>query len=151
MRQKTNAFAALVASFVMLVGPAAAQQNAPSSAPETTAASVSEANAKIAVVQAHVNAYRSGDLDRFVATFAKDAEVHANGIIAIGHKEIRAFYRLNFQSGSPSLKLYDNGIDGEIVWISAGYVFPNGDEMCCSLSEYQVRDGKISFLRSALQ
>jgi len=147
MRQKTGLLAAATASFIMLGVPALAEENAPSMTP----ASVSEANARIAVVQAHIDAYRSGNLDRFVATFAKDAEVHANGIVAVGHKQIRAFYALNFQQGSPTLQLYDNGVDGDVIWIQAGYVFPNGDEMCCSISEYEVRDGKISFLRSAMQ
>ena len=123
----------------------------PASAEEKTPASVEQANARIAAVQAHIDAYRSGDLDRFVATFAKDAEVHAMGMTAIGHRQIKEIYRMNFQPGSPGLQIYDNGIDGDMIWASAGYVFPNGEEMCCSLSEYRVEGGKISFLRSDME
>lgn len=123
----------------------------PVSAEEKTPASVEQANARIAAVQAHIDAYRSGDLDRFVATFAKDAEVHAMGMTAIGHRQIKEIYRMNFQPGSPSVQIYDNGIDGDMIWVSAGYVFPNGEEMCCSLSEYRVEGGKISFLRSNME
>lgn len=123
----------------------------PASAEQQTPASVEQANARIAAVQAHIDAYRSGDLDRFVATFAKDAEVHAMGMTAIGHRQIKEIYRMNFQPGSPSLQIYDNGMDGDMIWVSAGYVYPNGEQMCCSLSEYRVQDGKISFLRSNME
>ena len=123
----------------------------PAAAEEQTPASLEQANARIAAVQAHLDAYRSGDLDRFVATFAPDAVVHSTGMVAVGHKQIRAFYALNFEAGAPRVQILDNGVDGDVIWMSAGYVFPNGDEMCCSLSEYQVRNGKISFLRSEMQ
>ncbi|UAB79538.1 nuclear transport factor 2 family protein [Erythrobacter sp. SCSIO 43205] len=123
----------------------------PSVAEEHTPASIADSNARIAAVQAHIDAYRSGDLDRFVATFAPDAEVYANGMSAVGHAQIKALYALNFKPGAPDLRIYDNGVDGDVVWMSAGYVYANGEEMCCSLSEYKVRGGKISFLSSNTQ
>lgn len=132
-----------------LGGPVLAE-NTPLPATEMSSNDIEAANARIAAVQAHLDAYRSGNLDRFVATFAEDAEVHSHGIVAVGHAQIKAFYRLNFQPGSPELRVLDNGVDGEVVWLSAGYVYSNGEEMCCSFSEYQVRSGKISFLRSQM-
>lgn len=116
--------------------------------PSVTHASTSEANARIAVVQAHIDAYRSGDLDQFVATFAKDAVVRADGFVAIGHEQIKALYALNFEPGAPGIRIHESVIDGEVVRVSIGYVFADGQEMCCSASEYEVTNGKVSFLRT---
>ena len=67
-------------------------------APEAQPASAlaEDANAQIAVIQAHMDAYRSGNIDRFVATFSKDAVVCANGYVAIGRDQIKVLYALNF-------------------------------------------------------
>lgn len=105
--------------------------------------------ASVAGVQRHVDAYRSGDIDRFVATFTPDAEVYANGMVAKGHAQIRALYRLNFERGAPSIRIHDSGISGGLVFLSVGYVLASGEEICCSYSEYEVTDGKISYLASS--
>ncbi|MEL6877070.1 MAG: nuclear transport factor 2 family protein [Pseudomonadota bacterium] len=102
-----------------------------------------------AVVQAHVNAYRSGSLDAFVATFAKDATVTANGLTATGHAEIRKLYSLNFKPGAPKIKIVESGLSGPNVYINAAYVFKDGREMCCSYSEYTIKNGKITYLVSS--
>ncbi|MEL7199243.1 MAG: nuclear transport factor 2 family protein [Pseudomonadota bacterium] len=102
--------------------------------------------AKVQAVQRHVDAYRSRDLDRFVATFAPDAEVYANGMVAKGHKQIRALYKLNFAPGSPRIVVKDSGISGPYVFVSIGYVLEDGSELCCSSSEYEVIDGKVTYL-----
>lgn len=99
-----------------------------------------------AVVQAHVNAYRTGNLDAFVATFAKDARVEANGMVAVGHAQIRAFYALNFKKGAPKLTVVDSGMSGPNVYITISYTFTDGREVCCSYSEYTIEDGKITQL-----
>ena len=116
-------------------------------------AALSESDAEIAArveaVQRHVDAYRSGNLDRFVATFTPDAEVYANGLVARGRDEIRALYRLNFAPGAPRIKIHDSGVSGRFVYLSVGYVLPDGEEMCCSYSEYEVIDGKISYLAAS--
>ena len=103
---------------------------------------------RMAAVQQHVEAYRSGDLDRFVATFTPDAVVRADGFVAMGHEQIRAMFELNFLPGSPSLRVHDSGIKGDTVYLNAGYVTQDGRELCCSYSEYEITDGKISFLRT---
>lgn len=105
--------------------------------------------AKVAAVQRHVDAYRSGSLDRFVATFTPNAVVQANGMTARGHREIRALYALNFAPGAPAIRIAESGLTGTGVFLSVGYVFDNGEEMCCSYSEYEISDGKISALRSS--
>ncbi len=98
------------------------------------------------VVQAHVNAYRSGNLDAFVATFSKDARVEANGMVAVGHSQIRALYALNFKPNAPKIKVMDSGMSGPNVYITVSYVFTDGSERCCSYSEYTVKNGKITDL-----
>lgn len=136
----------VLACFAM---PASAkEQSAP--APQMQPASVADANARIAVVQAHIDAYRSGNIDRFVATFAKDAVVRADGFVAVGHDQIKALYALNFEPGAPSIRVHDSGVAGDIVQVSVGYVFADGQEVCCSLSEYEVTNGKVSFLVSGM-
>ena len=102
--------------------------------------------AESAVVQRHVDAYRARDIDAFVRTFAPDAIVVANGLVAEGRSEIREFYKLNFAPEAPKIRVVSSGRIGETIYIEAAYVFPTGQEMCCSYSEYTVKDGMISFL-----
>mgnify|MGYP001815474923 CR=1 FL=1 len=118
-------------------GPPSQQTSAPSD------------QAKIAAVQRHVDAYRSGSLDRFVATFTPDAEVYANGMVAVGHAQIRALYAANFAPGAPSITIENSGLSNGQVFLSVGYVFDNGEQMCCSYTEYEVVGGKISYLESS--
>ena len=105
--------------------------------------------ANLAVVEAHIAAYRSGNLDRFVATFAPNAEVYANGMEARGHKEIRALYALNFTKGAPKVRIEETEAANGMVYVTVGYVFSDGQEMCCSLSEYEVVNGKIVYLSAS--
>ncbi len=130
----------------------AAQDTAQDTAQAAAPAADPVALAKVAAVQRHVDAYRSGDLDRFVATFTADARVVANGIVATGRAEIRALYAANFAPGAPSIRITDSGIEGGAVFLSVGYVFEDGQEMCCSYTEYEIDlasdGGQISALRS---
>ena len=105
-------------------------------------------NDDVRALQRHLDAYRSGDLDRFVATFAPDAVVRADGFVAIGHDQIKALYSLNFVPGAPTIRVHDRGLNGERIYISVGYVFEDGQEMCCSYSEYEITNGRISFLEA---
>ncbi len=130
---------------------AGAQSSAESGAGNTPASADADraGAAKAAAVQRHVDAYRTGSLDRFVATFTADARVEANGMVATGHREIRALYALNFALGAPAIRVTESGFTSTGVFLSVGYVFENGEEMCCSYSEYEVSDGKIALLRSS--
>ena len=112
-------------------------------APNATAQS---GDGAAAVVQNHVDAYRSGDLDRFVATFSKDATVVGNGVVAKGRSEIRAFYAPNFVASAPTIRIADSSMVGKEVYLSIAYIFADGSEQCCSSSYYTVRGGKISRL-----
>lgn len=89
----------VIASAIAMVGATAA--NAREIADQS--ADAQSANVRAKVIQNHIDAYRARDLERFAAIFAKDAEMYANGIVAKGHSQIRAFYRLNFAPGSPRL------------------------------------------------
>ncbi|MFL0357043.1 nuclear transport factor 2 family protein [Erythrobacter sp. GH1-10] len=105
--------------------------------------------AKARAVQEHVDAYRSGDLDRFVSTFTADATVVANGIVASGRQEIRALYSYNFVPGAPRVEIVESGMNGDRVYITVSYVFEDGGERCCSYSEYTVKGGKIARLETS--
>ena len=130
--------------------PCAAVAQEPAQPDVTSEANEAAAQAKIAAVQRHVDAYRSGDLDRFVATFAHDAIVRADGFVAMGRPQIRAMYELNFLPGSPALKVYESGIKGKNVYLSLGYVLESGQELCCSYTEYEINaEGKVSFLETS--
>ncbi|MHA7818912.1 MAG: nuclear transport factor 2 family protein [Erythrobacter sp.] len=126
--------------------PTGAAQEAPPDETRINNANKGAVAARVAAVQSHVDAYRSGNLDRFVATFTPDAEVYGNGLVARGRGEIRALYRSNFAPGAPSIRIHGSEVSGEFVYLTIGYILSNGDELCCSYSEYAVTDGKISYL-----
>ncbi len=138
----------ITASALLWNAPAIAQEQGTAPAPEAASQTAPDAQtlARISAVQNHVNAYRSRNMDRFIATFTPDAEVHANGLVAVGHDEIRAFYRLNFAPGAPTIRIDDSGVSGQYVFLSVGYVMLDGTEMCCSYSEYEITNGKVSYI-----
>lgn len=103
----------------------------------------------LATVEQHIASYRTGNLDRFVATFAPNAEVYANGMEARGHKEIRAIFALNFAKGAPKVRVEEIEVSNGMVYVTTAYVFANGEEICCALSEYEVVDGKIAYLSAS--
>lgn len=102
-----------------------------------------------AAIERHIEAYRSGNLDRFVATFAPDAEVYANGLTARGRAQIRDLYRLNFAPGAPKIRIESIEIGERYIFVSAGFVLPDGSEMCCSISEYEIVDGQVTYLAAS--
>ncbi|MEM9502195.1 MAG: nuclear transport factor 2 family protein [Pseudomonadota bacterium] len=114
----------------------------------TTVSAQSDTNEAEAVsaVQRHVDAYRSGSLDRFVATFAPDATVTVSGVTASGRAEIRAFYASNFADNPHTIRVVDSGMGNGFVYVTAAYTFSDKIERCCSYSEYEVRGGKIASL-----
>lgn len=101
---------------------------------------------EVAVVQAHIDAYRARNLNAFLGTFSDDAVLVYQGLTFRGRSEIRTAFSLNFQPDAPTIYLVDSGIQGEQVWMQAGYTFADGSDMCCSLSRYTVRGGKIVHL-----
>jgi len=127
-----------VAALAALAAPSASAQ--PQNANEQAA---------IRAVQAHIDAYRSWNLERFVATFAPDATVVANGMTATGHAQIRAFYAKNFEDVPHTIRIVDSAIDGSVVTVTIAYTFADGRERCCSYSEYVASGGKITFLSAA--
>ncbi|MEO9463376.1 MAG: nuclear transport factor 2 family protein [Marinomonas sp.] len=98
------------------------------------------------VIQGHVNAYRARDLDAFVATFAPDAVVVANGIPARGRASIRAFYAANFSPNAPTIRINASHMDGGRLYMEAAYIMADGSEMCCSQAHYTVENGLITRL-----
>ncbi|MEL6529498.1 MAG: nuclear transport factor 2 family protein [Pseudomonadota bacterium] len=100
------------------------------------------------VVQRNVDAYRAGDLDRFVATFAHDATVDFNGVQVTGQAQIHNIYRSNFAEGAPEIRIEESSMDGNRIFLKVAYVFADGSEACCSFSEYTIVQGKIVYLRA---
>lgn len=95
------------------------------------------------VVQRHVDAYRAGDLERFVATFAPDATVIVNGEEIRGHSRIYAFYRSAFADGANTIRITESDMRGDRIFLTVAYDFGDGAERCCSYHEFLVIDGKI--------
>lgn len=119
-------------------------------APQPAASSDQDIAARVAVVQRHVDAYRAGNLDRFVATFTPDAEVYAPGFVAVGRDQIRASYRLNFAPGAPRIRIHSSEVAGDLVFLTIGYVSPAGEELFCAYSEYGVTGDRISYVASSI-
>ena len=113
-------------------------------------------NERIAAVERQLAAYRAGDLDQFVASFTKDAIVRADGFVAIGHEQIRALYALNFEPGAPRIRVRETALENGKVVLTLAYISAAGEgageeageEWCCSTAEYEVTNGKVSFLRT---
>ena len=117
-------------------------------------------NERIAAVERQLAAYRAGDLDQFVASFTKDAIVRADGFVAIGHEQIRALYALNFEPGAPRIRVRETALENGKVVLTLAYISGaeegagegagegRGEEWCCSTAEYEVTNGKVSFLRT---
>lgn len=138
---------ALVAAGALCWTPlAAAQEGEPAALTKEEA----EIAARVAVVQGHIDAYRTGNLDRFMATFTPDAEVYADGYVARGQREIRAAYRMNFAPGAPKMRIENSGLAGQFVFITHALELSDGREVCCTYSEYEVRDGKISYVATSI-
>ncbi|MDJ0642648.1 MAG: nuclear transport factor 2 family protein [Erythrobacter sp.] len=95
------------------------------------------------VVQRHVDAYRAGDLERFVATFAPDATVIVNGEEIKGHSRIHAFYRSSFEAGPNTIRITESSMEQDRIFLTIAYDFGDGTERCCSYHEFLVVDGKI--------
>lgn len=95
-------------------------------------------------VQRHVDTYRAGDLDGFMATFSDDAVVVANGMSAHGKAQIRAFYAANFAPGAPAIRIVSSSMLGQKLFLEIAYILPDGSEMCCSQSLYTVENGLIT-------
>ena len=98
------------------------------------------------VVQRHIDAYRARNMTEFLKTFAPDAVVNYEGMEFRGHTQIRKVYSANFTPDAPKVVIYSSGGENGAVWIETGYVFPNGEELCCGFSEYTVANGKITYV-----
>ena len=160
------AAAAIAAPALVIPAMSAAEtaiENGPESGSERGTMAAVEAgrgNERIAAVERQLAAYRAGDLDQFVASFTKDAIVRADGFVAIGHEQIRALYALNFEPGAPRIRVRETALENGKVVLTLAYISAaeegageeagegRGEEWCCSTAEYEVTNGKVSFLRT---
>ena len=118
--------------------------------PQDVAVTDQDTAARLAVVERHVEAYRSGNLDRFMATFAPNAEVYAHDMVAVGRDQIRSFYRANFTPSAPRTRQLSSEAAGEFVFVTVGFYSPAGQQLFCSFTEYGVTGDKISYVASSL-
>ena len=153
------AAAAAIAAVPEMSAAEPASENGPESGSESgsergtmPAVETGRGNERIAAVERQLAAYRAGDLDQFVASFTKDAIVRADGFVAIGHEQIRALYALNFEPGAPRIRVRETALENGKVVLTLAYISAAGggagEEWCCSTAEYEVTNGKVSFLRT---
>ncbi|MXO89765.1 nuclear transport factor 2 family protein [Pontixanthobacter aquaemixtae] len=108
------------------------------------APAIAQQNASAVVVQAHVDAYRAGDIGAFMDTFADNAVLTYDGQRFVGKAQIRHAYSMNFQPGAPSIYIAASEMrEGRLV-LSEGYILADGTDICCSLSYFTVKNGKIT-------
>lgn len=127
MRKKWVMVAGAACAACLALPTMAVSQNSSADSGEDVSAPDPEAAARLAAVERHVDAYKSGNLDRFVATFTPDAQVYGNGMVATGHKEIRNLYRLNFASGAPRIRVESIEYTDQFVFIMVAYLMNNGE------------------------
>jgi len=96
------------------------------------------------VVAYHNAAYAAGDFAGFMSTFAIDAVVFLDGAVLQGREQISASYSLNFAPGAPQMRVVRQvRAAGGAIAQEEAYVFANGAEICCSLSTFTIREGRI--------
>lgn len=107
--------------------------------------------ATVTAVQRHIDAYRSGSMDRFMSTFAPDAIMSINGNEVKGRERIRSYYALNFDPNfAHTLRVVDSTIVEGWVILTTAFTFEGAGEKCCFESQYQVKNGKIAFVAMSM-
>ena len=97
------------------------------------------------VVRQHNMAYTQGDFDRFIETFADDAVVVVEGHEYRGIEAIASSYAPNFGPGAPRAVIERQGrASGGGIVQRESYVFPDGTEICCTVTAIYVENGRIS-------
>lgn len=100
-----------------------------------------EAAAK--AVQRHIDAYRSGSLSQFIATFAPDAVVTLNGVSFQGHAALRESYAPNFTMNMPAPRVIESGWTGSQIYLWTISQLPDGSEIR-AYEVYTVSGGLIA-------
>lgn len=102
--------------------------------------------AAVEAVQAHIDMYRTWDLDAFVSTFTEDAVVMVDGKVVEGKPDIRAYYASAFADDPHKVQVIESGLKKGLVYITMSYTFKDGYERCCTYANYFVKDGKVAYL-----
>lgn len=100
----------------------------------------------VSVVASATAAYEAGDRNRFLAHFAEDAIVDANGFSFQGRAQIRDAYAPNFAPDAPSVRVVDREAYDNRVIDTVEYT-QNGGTWCCTTTAYFVEDGQITYAR----
>ncbi|WP_197921695.1 nuclear transport factor 2 family protein [Aurantiacibacter sediminis] len=98
------------------------------------------------VIASATAAYQARDRARFVAHFADDAIVDANGFSFQGRAQIAEAYAQNFRPDAPTVRVVDREAYGNRVIDTVEYT-ERGQVYCCTVTAYFVEDGQITYAR----
>lgn len=98
------------------------------------------------VIASATAAYQARDRARFVAHFAEDAVLDANGYSFVGRAQISEAYDENFRPQAPTIRVvdreaYSNRVIDTVEYSERGQVY------CCSVTAYFVENGQITYAR----
>lgn len=100
----------------------------------------------VEVIESATAAYQARDRTRFLAHFAEDAIVDANGFSFQGRTQIAEAYAENFTANAPTVEIVDREAYGDRVIDTVEYR-QNGYTYCCSVTAYFVENGQITYAR----
>lgn len=114
--------------------------------PATVAAGSDNQRTPVQVVESATAAYQARDRRRFIAHFAEDAILDANGLSFEGRAQISAAYEQNFRPEAPTVRVVDreayaNRVIDTVEYTEYGQVF------CCTVTAYFVENGQITYAR----
>jgi len=96
------------------------------------------------VVAAHNSAYQSGDYSAYMEMFDENAVINLDGLMIQGRDAIAANYAANFRADGPTVRILRQGrVAGGGIIQQEAYVRADGEEVCCSVTTFRVRDGLI--------
>ncbi|WP_271077498.1 nuclear transport factor 2 family protein [Aurantiacibacter sp. MUD61] len=98
------------------------------------------------VIASATAAYQARDRARFVAHFADDAIVDANGFTFQGRAQIAEAYAQNFRPDAPTVRVVDREAYANRVIDTIEYT-ERGQVYCCTVTAYFVEDGQITYAR----
>jgi hypothetical protein len=116
-------------------------------APGATAATASSSGPE-AIVQAQIEAYNARDIDAFVATYTKDAQLfeHPAKLLAAGSAQLRERYAARFKEPNLHAVIVKRIVMGNVVvdHERVTRTFPEGSGVVDAVAIYEIENGKIA-------
>lgn len=107
-------------------------------------AAAQEARTPEQVIESATADYVARDFNGFIAHFADDAVVEANGLSFQGRTRIREAYRLNFAPDAPRIRVVEREAYEDRVIDLVEYRL-NGETWCCTQTAYIIENGRIVY------